>query len=198
MKISKSLNRKDFAAIVVRQLEKHGISCVLVGGACVSIYTNEKHVSHDLDFISPFSHEAISGALAEIGFEKKGRYFIHQKTDLYVEFPTGPIAIGNEIPVKPEGQLKIGNTLIKMFSPTQCVMDRLAAWFHWNDRRSLIHALWVCEKHPINLSKIKKWAQNEGEAEKFEQFETEYKRLKSKRSRPRTTVGKRISFSRDN
>lgn len=42
MKISKSMKRKEFAAAVVQQLEKHGISCVLVGGACVSIYTDEK------------------------------------------------------------------------------------------------------------------------------------------------------------
>ena len=177
MKISKSLSRKEFAAVVVSQLEKHDISCVLVGGACVSIYTEEKHASHDLDFISPYSHDAITAALAEIGFKKDGRYFVHSDTDLYVEFPTGPVAIGNEIPVKPEGQIKVKNTLIKMYSPTQCVMDRLAAWFHWNDRRSLIHALWVCEKHPINIAKVKKWAKQEDEIEKFEQFLAEYKKI---------------------
>lgn len=140
------MSRKEFAAAVVHQLEKHYISCVLVGGACVSIYTEEQHVSHDLDFISPYSHEAITNALAEIGFQKEGRYFVHPQSKMYVEFPSGPIAIGHQLPVKPEGQIKAKNT-VKMYSPTQCVMDRLAAWFHWNDRRSLIHALWVCEKH---------------------------------------------------
>ena len=177
MKITKKMNRKIFAAAVVSQLKKHGISCVLVGGACVSIYTNEKHASKDLDFISPYSHEAIAKALAEIGFEKDGRYFSHPNSELYVEFPSGPTAIGNQSPIKPEGKLKIKNTIITMFSPTQCVMDRLAAWFHWNDRRSLIHAIWVCEKHPVNLEKIKKWATKEGEPEKLEQFIIEYKKI---------------------
>lgn len=37
--------------------------------------------------------------------------------------------------------MKVGKTTVTMFSPTQCVMDRLADWFHWNDRRSLIHAV---------------------------------------------------------
>jgi hypothetical protein len=169
--------RKEFAAVVVRQLQKHDISCVLVGGACVSIYTEEKHASHDLDFISPFSHKAIGKALAEIGFHKEGRYFIHPKNKMYIEFPSGPVAIGNQIPVKPEGKIKVESTTISLFSPTQCVMDRLAAWFHWNDRRSLIHALWVCEKHPVNLDKIKRWASKEGEPDKFEQFVQEYKKL---------------------
>lgn len=181
MKISKKMSRKTFAAVVVQQLEKHGISCVLVGGACVSLYTNEKHASKDLDFISPYSQQAISTALAEIGFQKEGRYFFHPLSKLYVEFPTGPVAIGNQIPVKPEGHIKVRNTTISMYSPTQCVMDRLAAWFHWNDRRSLIHALWVCEKHPINLEKIKRWAAKESASEKMEVFVQEFKKLKRKK-----------------
>jgi hypothetical protein len=95
---------------------------------------------------------------------------------MYVEFPTGPVAIGNKIPVNPEAEMKVGGTVVKMYSPTQTVMDRLAAWFHWNDRRSLIHAIWICEKHPVSLEKIKRWAENEGADEKFDQFVTEYKK----------------------
>lgn len=182
MRIAKSMSRKEFAAAVVQQLENHNISCVLVGGACVSIYTDEKHTSRDLDFISPYSHEAIAKALAEIGFKKDGRYFHHPNSEMYVEFPIGPIAIGEQSPVKPEGKLKVGKTTVIMFSPTQCVMDRLAAWFHWNDRRSLIHALWVCERHPVSLDKIKKWANQEGQSEKLDQFILEYKKIYSSRS----------------
>lgn len=178
MKKISSLARKNFIAVVVKQLEKYNISCVLVGGACVSIYTNERHASRDLDFISPYSHKTIAAALKEIGFKSDGRYFVHAKSELYVEFPSGPLAIGNQVPIKPEGKIIIKNTTIKLLSPTQCVMDRLAAWFHWNDRRSLIHALWVCEKQPINLDKIKRWAKKEGSKEKLGQFIDEYKKLK--------------------
>lgn len=178
MKITQKMNRKEFAAAVVQQLEKYDISCVLVGGACVSIYTDEKHASHDLDFISPHSQDTIEKALVEIGFVRKNRYFVHPESELYVEFPTGPVAIGHQLLTKPEGQLKVKGTTITMFSPTQCVMDRLSAWFHWNDRRSLIHALWVCEKHPVNLDKIKRWAAKENASEKLEEFVEQYKKLK--------------------
>lgn len=108
MKITKSTSRKEFAAAVVAQLEKHGISWVLVGGACVSIYTNEKHASHDLDFISPYSHEAIGNALSEIGFAKEGRYFIHPNSKLYVEFPSGPVAIRQSRQNKEMGKKRKG------------------------------------------------------------------------------------------
>ncbi|MBS1969664.1 MAG: hypothetical protein JSU04_05130 [Bdellovibrionales bacterium] len=63
---------------------------------------------------------------------------------------------------------------------TQCVMDRLSAWFHWDDRRSLIHALWICEKHPINLDKIKRWAAKENATDKLEEFIFQYRKLKAK------------------
>jgi hypothetical protein len=101
-------------------------------------------------------------------------------SELYVEFPTGPVGIGSQVPVKPEGEFTVKNTTVMMYSPTQCVMDRLAAWFHWKDRRSLIHALWVCEKHPVKIEKIKRWAAKEGESEKFGQFLEELKKIKTK------------------
>ena len=181
MKISKRTTRKEFAAIVVRQLEKHGISCVLVGGACVSIYTDEKHASRDLDFISASSHKSIEGSLLEIGFEKQNRYFKHPDSELYVEFPSGPVAIGHQVPVKAEGKLNVKGTSITLFSPTQSVMDRLAAFFHWNDRRSLIHALWICEKQPINISKIKKWAEKENSKNKLDEFLEQYRKILRKK-----------------
>lgn len=183
MAITKKSSRKQFAAEVVKQLEKHDISCVLVGGACVSIYTNEKHKSRDLDFISPHAQESIEKALKEIGFKRSGRYFVHARSEFYLEFPTGPVAIGTKVPVQPEGRLKVGKTVIKMLSPTQSVMDRLIAWMAWNDRRSLIHAIWISQRHPINLSKIRKWAHDEGESEKFEHFLEQLRQVRRSQTR---------------
>lgn len=181
MKISKKMNRQEFAAAVVKCLDNDGISCVLVGGSCVSIYTDEKHHSKDLDFISPYSVAVITNSLAKIGFTKSGRYFVHVDSELYVEFPSGPPAIGNEILLEPEGRIKINGTVIHLYLPTQCVMDRLAAWFHWRDRQSLLQAIWVAEKQPISIPKIKRWAQREGEPQKFEEFVNLLKSSKSQR-----------------
>ena len=173
------MDRLNFAAAVVGQLEKSKISCVLVGGSCVSIYTDEKHSSRDLDFISPYSVEAIALTLKEIGFSREGRYFTHPDSDFYVEFPSGPPAIGNEVPIEVEGKIKVADTVIRLYSPTQCVMDRLAAWYYWSDRQSLIHALWVADRHPIKIQKIKTWSKNEGQSGKCAEFLTELEKLKS-------------------
>lgn len=183
MKITKKMTRTEFAGAVVKCLDRDGISCVLVGGSCVSIYTNEKHHSKDLDFISPYSVAAITESLAKLGFAKDGRYFVHKDAEFYVEFPSGPPAIGNEVPVKPEGKININDVTIRLYSPTQCVMDRLAAWFHWHDRNSLLQAIWVAEKHPISIQKIKKWAKSENEPQKLEEFIELLKKSRTKGSK---------------
>lgn len=169
-KIKAGLNRLEFAAAVVEQLSKHDITCVLVGGSCVSIYTHEKYVSDDLDFISPFSQEAITKALTEIGFAREGRYYTHKNSNYYVEFPSGPITIGNKTPVTPEEIITINGINIHLLSPTQSVMDRLAAWYHWNDRRSLLQAIDIIKENNVSLNEIEDWSKEEGKTNEYHEF----------------------------
>ena len=48
--------------------------------------------------------------------------------------------------------------------------DRLAAFYHWNDRQGLDQAVWVTERHPVNLAEVKKWSVAEGASAKLELF----------------------------
>jgi hypothetical protein len=170
MKISKKTTRLQLAALITQTLGKENMSAVLVGGAVVSIYTNNKYESYDLDFISPDDHAKIEKVLARLGFKKTGKSFEHPETALFVEFPNGPIAIGKKIPVNPEGKIKSGKTTVTLLSPTQCVMDRLSAWYHWNDTESLEQAVLVSQSQPIKIEEIRKWSAGEGEIEKFERY----------------------------
>jgi hypothetical protein len=169
MKISKKMTIGEFAAFVASQLESKGISTVLTGGAVVSIYTENKYMSYDADFISPVDHKIINSVMQELGFEKDGKDFRHNSTDFYVEFPSGPLAIGNDL-VQAEFQLEFNGNKLILLSPTQSVMDRLSAYFHWNDLQCLDQAIWIAEKQPIRISKIREWAKREGEIEKFKIF----------------------------
>ena len=62
---------KELASIISSKLNEKGIDAILVGGACVSIYTKNKYLSIDLDFVSSASIKEISPALSELGFERK-------------------------------------------------------------------------------------------------------------------------------
>ena len=171
-RITESTTLESLAALVSTTLERAGVDAVLSGGAVVSIYTNNEYESGDLDFISPASSDTIAAAMASLGFEGKGRMFRHPRTAFFVEFPAGPLAIDGELIRATEvGEKRTPEGTIRLLTPTQCVMDRLAAYFHWNDLQSLDQALMVATRQTISLAKVRAWAKREGAGEKLKTFE---------------------------
>lgn len=169
MKISSEMTLAEFAAYVASHLQTKGISAVLTGGAVVSIYTENRYMSYDADFISPADQKTISKAMQELGFEKRGKDFRHSQIKFFVEFPSGPLAVGSQL-IEAEAELNFEEYKLKLLSPTQSVMDRLAAYFHWNDLQCLDQAIWIAQKQPIQIHKIREWAKHEGEEDKFTIF----------------------------
>jgi hypothetical protein len=173
-RITASTTIEELAALVSTALEAAGISAVLSGGAVVSIYTNNEYESHDLDFVCTEGSRRIADAIAPLGFERKGRMFVHPRTPLFVEFPAGPLAIGDElIRMKEVGEKRTAAGTIRLLTPTQCVMDRLAAYFHWNDLQSLDQAVMVASSRNVSFAKLHAWAKREGATEKLRRFKRE-------------------------
>jgi hypothetical protein len=170
-RIAATTTIEELAAIVSTTLEAAGIDAVLSGGAVVSIYTNNEYESSDLDFISPASTSRIAEAIAPLGFTRRGRMFSHPRTRFFVEFPAGPLSIGDELIRATEvGERRTAAGMIKLLTPTQCVMDRLAAYFHWNDLQSLDQAVMVASRQKISLAKVEAWAKREGAGAKLVKF----------------------------
>ena len=181
-RINASTTIEELAAVVSAALEAAGINAVLSGGAVVSIYTNNEYESGDLDFVSPASADRIAEAIAPLGFRRKGRMFSHPRTPLFVEFPAGPLAIGDQL-IRTEEVAEKRTALgkIRLLTPTQCVMDRLAAYFHWNDLQSLDQAVMVASSHDISIRRIETWARREGETEKLRKFKQALVKRKASR-----------------
>ena len=101
MKSIASMSRLELAAFVAAEFRRRSINVVLSGGSCVSIYSAEKYVSMDLDFVNAgfAKRSAIKEAMQSLGFSEKHRYFRHPNTPLLIEFPPGPLGVGEE-PVK--------------------------------------------------------------------------------------------------
>jgi hypothetical protein len=57
-----------------------------------------------------------------------------------------------------------------MLSPTDSCRDRLAAYYHWNDRQSLEVAVAIARRNPVDLAVIGEWSTAEGFPERFEEF----------------------------
>ena len=167
--VNREMGLRDFAIAVASALKDKDIDVVLTGGAVVSIYSKGKYVSHDADFLSASDHKAIKGAMHELGFTNLGKDFYHKDANFTVEFPGSELVIGDE-PMQPEGQIKEGKFTLKLLSPTQCVMDRLAAFYHWKDRQSLEQAVLVAKAQPIKIKQIEKWSKAEKMEERFQIF----------------------------
>jgi hypothetical protein len=175
--ITISTTIEELAAIVSQAQIDAGINAVLSGGAVVSIYTRNEYESGDLDFISPDSTKKISATMSTLGFLQSGRTYTHTRTPLFVEFPPGPLAIGESLIREQEvGEKQTAKGKIRLLTPTQCVMDRLAAYFHWNDLQSLDQAVMVALKQKITLAKIDAWAEKEGAGAKLKEFKKRIKK----------------------
>jgi predicted nucleotidyltransferase len=60
------------AAIISEHLQKNGIEAVLVGGACVSIYSDNNYLSYDIDLITTSSIKTMIPILEQLGFKNAG------------------------------------------------------------------------------------------------------------------------------
>ncbi|WP_321393814.1 hypothetical protein [uncultured Desulfuromusa sp.] len=171
MKKIRQMSLGELGAFVCSYLRDNGIDVVLTGGACVFLYTEGQYVSYDLDFIERLtsSRRKLKRVLQEIGFEEEKRYFKHPDTDFFLEFPSGPLAIGDEPPWR-LSILSFETGELQALSPTDCLKDRLAAYYHWNDRQCLKQALLIAEKNDVNLAEIERWSKQEGCAVEFNNF----------------------------
>ncbi len=101
MKKVKNMSQVELAAYIQDSLQPAGITVVLSGGSAVSFYSSNKYVSKDLDLINTsFARRSkIKSVMERLGFREQGRYFINSETQFLVEFPDGPLSVGEE-PVK--------------------------------------------------------------------------------------------------
>ena len=173
MKLIADMSVEELAGLVCETLAKAGITTTLTGGACVSIWSEGKYVSRDLDFIEegPVPRRQVKDALARIGFTEKHRYFVHPETEFFVEFPTGPLTVGDER-VRNAAIRDTAAGRLRLLSPTDCIKDRLAAFFYWNDKMAFEQALLVAASQSIDFADLRRWAKEEGKVEKFEEFES--------------------------
>jgi hypothetical protein len=167
--IDEKLSREETAAVVCEALNRAGISVVLTGGAVVSIYSANEYESFDLDFVQPGLARHVDNVMNRLGFEKSGRHWRHPNSPLWVEFPSGPVAVGDSV-VTEFAELRTAAGVLRLLTPTDCVMDRLAAFYHWDDLQCLEQALSVACHHPIDLQRVRRWSHKESAAAKFEVF----------------------------
>lgn len=172
MKTIKDMTQLEIAAFICSHLKKDALEVVLSGGALTSYYSRNKYISNDIDLIDVYSvnRRKLVSAMQEIGFIERNRYFYHPDSEYIVEFPPGPLTVGDEI-VKETYQVKFSTGSLTVMSPTDCVKNRLAAYYHWGDKPALAQAVLVAKERKVDIEEIRKWSHKESKPKEFQVFE---------------------------
>ncbi len=169
MKPISKMNQAELAAFVVQHLSDSGLYFVLSGGAAVGIYSNGEYVSGDIDLVNArfASRDNIEKSIMKLGFMPMGRHFEHPDTNQIVEFPPGPLQFGDG-KVTTIDEMKFDTGVLRIISPTDCIKDRLAHYYHWGDRQCLKQAILVASKHKVDLVELQEWSKLEGKLDEFD------------------------------
>jgi hypothetical protein len=161
----------EIAAIIANHLEGCGISVVLVGGLAVEFYSENLYLTRDIGMVdtSYQSSTTMQQAMRAIGFLKQGRVYVNETTNVSVEFPGAPLSVGEEL-IQKTTTVDTSAGKIPILLAKDVIKDRLAAYFHWNDRPSLVQALAVANKHGIDEQELREFCQREGRAGAYIEF----------------------------
>jgi hypothetical protein len=171
LKIDAQSSLADVAVAVGDALRKAGIRAVLTGGACANLYSGGAYESRDADFILSGSPtlEDLNHALNAHGFRRRGDRYVHSRVPFFVEFPRGPLGIGQDVQIRAVWRIRRGAKTLALSATDSC-RDRLAAYYHWNDQQALAAAVAIALRNPVALRKIREWSRREGHSDGYQAF----------------------------
>jgi hypothetical protein len=172
--LSETSTLVDVAFAVCTALDEAGITAVLTGGSAATCYAPDAYQSSDIDFVVTFNARSGQGepALRDIGYMRRGDYYVHGSAVFPLEFPPGPLMIGDDV-IRAWNTESRDDKKLHILSPTDCCRDRLAAFLYWNDFSGLEQALAVCRAQweRIDLAAIRGWFARERGTAKGDLFE---------------------------
>lgn len=170
------LTREELAGLVCATLDRHGVRVVLSGGGAASIYAPNPYESMDLDFIPVGLARRVDSAMLELGFRReRQRHWTHPDTRFWIEFRPGPVQVGDEV-VHEFAERSTALGRLRILTPTDCVLDRLAWYFHAKDEQGLEQAVAVASANEVDLERIARWSKRERRSSEFERFRARLRR----------------------
>ncbi|TAM61410.1 hypothetical protein EPN52_02770 [bacterium] len=154
----------DVAFAASTALDKANISAVLTGGSAATFYAPAEYQSGDADFVLSFYEDgpAVAPALAPLGFTLQEGSFRHPRTAYIVEFPRGPLKIGDD-DVRTHATYRRGDEVLHILTSTDTIRDRLMNYFAWSDLSCLSAAVGVYKRQrgSADLNAIEAWVARE-------------------------------------
>ncbi|MBI4212196.1 MAG: hypothetical protein HY540_06115 [Deltaproteobacteria bacterium] len=164
------LSVRQAAAVLREHLLTITNRAILVGSSCAAVYVPSL-ATKNLDFVISKFHIAEVGKLMKrLGFKARElRSFVCVKGPYEVRFPPPPPLAGDE-PIESTVIVSSNQGPLELLTPTDCVRQRLAAWYRLGDEDGFQQAVAVAKKHPIDFDVVKQWSQWEWSTDKYETF----------------------------
>lgn len=140
---------------------------VLVGGSAVELYTDGAYVSGDLDFVGSVP-EGVARALKEAGFVRKGRHWIYEKEEIFLEFPGSTLRPGEE-----SRSIEGPGGAVWIISAEDLIVDRLLSLVCWGAREDGVNAALVYQRmrRELDRGRLRQRAEAEGVAAALRKLE---------------------------
>jgi hypothetical protein len=114
--------------LITRLLEENGKRApVIIGGCALSYYSREVYFTTDID-LAYAERETLDRVLKSVGFQKKGRYWVHEGLKMAIEAPASKLA-EEEAPME---IVEVGEGLqCTIIGIEDLIIDRMNACKHW-------------------------------------------------------------------
>ena len=131
---------------------------VLVGGAAVELYTKGAYTSGDFDFVGNVPI-AVARQFEAEGFHREGRHWVHEKGQVFLEFPSSSLGQGEKT-----GMLRLGGHAVLTVRPEVLIVDLLAAWQFWKSGVDGMNAflVWTARRKDLDQRYLGKLAKTRG------------------------------------
>lgn len=129
-------------------LNKHlpaGQRAVLVGGSLVEFYTTGAYTTGDVDLVG--DRDPIGALLTAAGFERDGRYYVHDDLGLVCEVPSRSLR-----PTETIVDVEVEGYTVPMVSVEDAIVDRLLAAEHWRSPTDWEQAVLLYHTHKDRLN----------------------------------------------
>ena len=160
--IDENSTLEDVCFAVAFALEAGSVEAVLTGGSAATIYAAGAYSSLDADFVltRDVRGTKLDEILATLGYRPAATrgMFEHPRSRFTIDFPKGPLAVGGDY-VQNIATLVRGDAQLRILTITDCVKDRLAHFFFWDDFTALRAAVAVAQAHrdSVDGDELKKW-----------------------------------------
>lgn len=158
----------DVAYAVCTRLAAARITAVLTGGSAATFWAPAALSSRDLDFVLTVYAPGGEAALASLGYQRHLDYYVHTENPLPLEFPPGPLGIGDDL-VTRWHTARRGAQVLHVLTATDACRDRLASYLFWDDFAGLEQALAVAraERRRVDLAAVEAWCKRQRALDKF-------------------------------